>query len=85
MATKPDDCPCPAVVDLHKMVQDHETRLTTVENSHAQIADIAAAVDKVAKLIKLWGPTLIGAAISAGIVNGKLGAFLHALLNGVPN
>ena len=70
------------MTELEKRVDNHETRLVTVENSHAQIADIAAAVDKVAKLIRVWGPTMIGAAISAGIVNGKLGAFLHALLNG---
>lgn len=80
--TKPVVCPCPVAVEIHEMVKDHENRLVTVEANHSQISELVEAVEKIGKLIKLWGPTLIGAAISAGIVNGKLGAFLHAIMTG---
>lgn len=63
-------------------VKDIKSRLSTVEGIGKDVTDILGIVNKVARHLKIWAPAIIGAAVSAGIVNGKLGAFFHALLNG---
>lgn len=59
-----------------------ENRLKTVEVIGQDVTSILSALNKLAKQLKIWAPTVVGAAISAGIVNGKIGLFLHALFNG---
>lgn len=59
-----------------------EQRLSTVESIGDDVAQILGAVNKIAKLFRVWAPTIVGAAISAGMVNGKLGEFLHAVFVG---
>lgn len=59
-----------------------ENRLDIVEAALADIGDIKDGITKIAKYIKLAVPSIISAAIAAGVVNGKLGAFLRALFGG---
>ena len=66
-----------------KQLTDIQDRLKTVEGIGSDVSSILTAIEKIGKQFRIWAPTIVGAAISAGIVNGKLGAFLHALFNGV--
>lgn len=70
-------------------LDQHETRLTSVEQYCADnkemmgdIADIKGAVFKIIKYFKIAAPSIVSAAIAAGVVNGKVGAFLNALFTG---
>lgn len=67
---------------LKEDVTDIKKRLKNVEDMGDNITDILDVVNKVARQLKIWAPAVIAAAVSAGVVNGKLGAFLHALFNG---
>lgn len=69
-------------ITLQESIADFDVRLTAVENIGDTITDIKTTIDKGLRHLKLWAPTIVGAAISAGIVNGKLGAFLRALFVG---
>lgn len=76
---------CPhddVLANMHKRQDDFDTRLKAMESLSDKVDGIIGAVEGIAKQFRFWAPTIVGAAISAGIVNGKLGAFLHALLNG---
>lgn len=64
-----------------KMLLDHERRLKNLETVADDISEIKTAVFKIAKYIKVAAPSLVSAAIAAGVVNGKLGAFLAALMH----
>lgn len=59
-----------------------EQRVTQIETTLTDISDIKEAVFKIARYIKVAVPSIISAAVAAGIVNGKIGAFLHALATG---
>lgn len=70
-------------------LSDHGKRLTDVEKYCADnqemmgdIAEIKKAIFKLVKYAKFAAPSIISAAIAAGIVNGKIGAFLNALVTG---
>lgn len=67
---------------LQTAVKGLHSRIEAVETIGQDVGQILTTLDKVAKRLKIWAPSLIAAAISAGVVNGKLGAFLHALFNG---
>ena len=64
---------------VNERLDDHETRLQSLESIAEDIGNISDTVDKIFKYIKIAAPSIISAAIAAGIVNGKLGAFLNAL------
>lgn len=61
-----------------------DRRLKALEDVYPDLHDIKETIDKLLKYIKVSAPTIVAAAISAGIVNGKLGAFLSALIYGMP-
>lgn len=67
---------------MNEKLTGMEQRLQSVESIGDDVKDILGAVNKIAKLFRVWAPTIVGAAISAGIVNGKLGEFLHAVFVG---
>lgn len=62
---------------------EFDQRLKVVENIGTDVTAILNNMNKLGKQLRIWAPAIVGAAISAGVVNGKLGAFLHALLNGI--
>lgn len=77
--------PCQHVSDITQLktdVAEIKGRLDKVESIGDDVSAILSGLDKVTRQLKFWAPAIISAAVSAGIVNGKLGAFLHALLNG---
>lgn len=74
---------------LHARIDEHDKRLTVVEEYCSgqremmeDIADIKRLVLKIVKYAKFAAPSLISAAIAAGVVNGEVGAFLNALFSG---
>jgi hypothetical protein len=79
-APAPDCDPCPVVKDLKATVDDHGTRIKDLEELSGKIDGVIAAVEAIGRQVRFWAPTMIAAAISAGIVNGKLAEFLRALL-----
>lgn len=72
------DC-CIKVATVEQRVDKLEKSVSTLETVYTDIGDIKEIVQKIARYMKVAGPSIISAAIAAGIVNGKLGAFLHAL------
>ena len=58
-------------------VSQNETKMLINE-----LVDIKTTVDKLARYVKVAAPSIVSAALAAGLVNGKLGAFLHALVGG---
>lgn len=77
--------PCEHINDISQLktdVADIKERLTNVESMKEDVSAILGAIDKIARQFKIWGPSIIAAAVSAGIVNGKLGLFLRALFTG---
>lgn len=67
---------------MQKSLGDIDTRLKAVEDIGDDVAAIRGAIDKGLRQLRVWAPTIVAAAISAGIVNGKLGAFFNALFTG---
>lgn len=61
--------------------EQHEKRLQSLENVYDDISEIKAGVAKTVQWVRRGIPTLITAAITAGLVNGQLGAFLKALIS----
>lgn len=74
----------PVIVEINNRLSNHETRITELEGLAVLLANIDETVTKVLKYIKIGAPSIVAAAVSAGILNGKLGAFLNALVTGVP-
>ena len=70
------------VMTLEETVQDHADRLEKMEKVVGDIGDIKEILERIARYVRIAGPSVISAALAAGIVNGKLGAFLHALFGG---
>lgn len=70
------------VSSLEEMVMDHDERLKKMENVVNDISDIKSILERIARYVKIAGPSIVSAAVAAGIVNGKLGAFFHALIGG---
>lgn len=68
--------------EMNEKLTHIDSRLKTVEQMGHDVSDILGAVTKIGKQLRVWAPAIVSAAIAAGIVNGKLGAFFHALLNG---
>lgn len=64
-----------------KTLEDHEKRIVMLENMSEQLMEISNIATKVLKHVRIWGPAIVAAAASSGIVSGKWGAFLHALFN----
>jgi len=62
-------------------IEIHEARIKSLETVFSDISDINIAVKKIWRFVKWGTPIIVSAAVSAGIVNGKLGAFLHALFS----
>ena len=50
-----------------------DMRLTAVEN-------IAGDITKIKKLVQVWAPVGVTVMITSGLADGRLGAFLRALL-----
>ena len=77
------------IADQEKITVAHDERITKVETYCAEnremmgdIADIKLAIFKIFKYLKIAAPSIISAAIAAGIVNGEVGAFLNGLFTG---
>ena len=64
-----------------RKLTEHETRIKALEDSVTDISEIKEAVFKIVKYVRIGLPSIISAAIAAGVVNGKLGAFLNALFH----
>lgn len=61
---------------------EHENRIAKLEQIATDLEEIKSSIASVARWIKGAVPTIVGAAVAAGMVNGKLGAFLNALFVG---
>ena len=73
------DC-CIKVATVEQRVGKLETSVSTLESVYTDISDIKNIAEKILRYLKVAGPSIVSAAIAAGIVNGKLGAFLHAII-----
>lgn len=70
-------------LDVMKVtIDDIDKRLTGVEELEVTVTEILDTLNKIFRWIKGSVPLMVTAAVSAGIVNGKLGAFLNALFAG---
>lgn len=56
-----------------------EARVAAMENVFSDIADMKDGVLKIAKYIKIAIPSIVSAALAAGLVDGRMGKFLVAL------
>jgi hypothetical protein len=60
----------------------HGPRIDNIENALNTIQDFGETLGKIKKALKFYGPVVIGAAVSAGLIDGRVGAFLRALFVG---
>lgn len=67
------------VVTLEKQVKDHGTRLTDLENALIAIDQLGDTLNKIKGALKVYGPVIVAAAVSAGLIDGRIGAFIRAL------
>jgi hypothetical protein len=68
-------------VDGHqRTLADHSERLRNIEQSNLDLSELVEIAKRVKRYVKLGFPILVTAALSSGIVSGKWGAFLHALI-----
>ena len=75
--------PISDTVEQHaETLTEHHERIKKVETIADDIDEIKQAVASVGRWIKASVPAVISAAIAAGLVNGRLGAFLNALFVG---
>jgi tRNA threonylcarbamoyladenosine modification (KEOPS) complex Pcc1 subunit len=65
-----------------EILADHSKRIETLETVANDLTEIKEAIASIGRWIKGSVPAVISAAIAAGLVNGKLGAFLNALFVG---
>lgn len=71
--------------DMHQMkndMQDLTASFRKVNRNIATISDAADDINKIWKWIKAGLPLVATAAITSGLVSGRWGAFLHALMAG---
>jgi hypothetical protein len=57
-----------------------DKRVEALEGAVKDIHEISVTSKKVLGLIKVWAPIIATAAVTSGLVNGKVGAFLAALI-----
>lgn len=67
---------------IKQTLEEHHNRLTSLENIADDIRDIGDTLAKLLRHIKIATPSIVSAAIAAGIINGKFAEFLRALLTG---
>jgi hypothetical protein len=67
------------VVTLEKQVKEHGTRLTDLENALIAIDQLGDTLNKIKGALKVYGPVIVAAAVSAGLIDGRIGAFFRAL------
>lgn len=65
---------------MEERLSSLEQRMHSVESISSDISEILDTINKIGKRIKYWLPMVGAAAVSAGLVDGKLGAFIKALL-----
>jgi hypothetical protein len=64
---------------LEKQVKEHGTRLTDLENAFIAIDQLGDTLNKIKGALKVYGPVIVAAAVSAGLIDGRIGAFFRAL------
>lgn len=67
------------VVSLEEQVNKHGTRLTDLENALIAIDQLGDTLNKIKGALKVYGPVVVAAAVSAGLIDGRIGAFFRAL------
>lgn len=81
-ASKTNPCKHDREIAVMRQKQiEHENRIVKLEEVAGDIGRIGDTVEKIFSYLKIAAPSIIAAAVSAGIVNGKIGAFLNALFN----
>lgn len=66
------------------MTQEKRLTLASLDERVRALENIANDIGKIKSLIKWWAPIGITAMITSGFADGKLGAFLHALITNMP-
>ena len=69
----------PYACPFSERIEALEARVDAVEKDNAQIGELIATMEKIARYIKLGLPAVASAAVTSGIVSGKWGAFFKAL------
>ena len=67
--------------EIAKRLDDHEMRIKDLEDIADNLERIGDTVEKIFRYLKIAAPSIVSAAIAAGIVNGKVGEFLNALIS----
>lgn len=74
---------CPPIPAWAKpILDDHEKRIEKLETIASDLEEIKTSIETVAKWVKSVIPLVITALVTSGLVNGKLGLFLNALVTG---
>lgn len=60
-------------------------RINNLHNRVSAIEEIGEVLNNIYSKVRWFIPIAVTAAISSGIVSGKVGAFLHALFTGTVN
>ncbi len=70
------------VITLERKVISHGNRLTDLEKALITIENLGETLTKIKRGLKVYGPVIVAAAVSAGLIDGRIGAFLRALFVG---
>lgn len=64
------------------MTEKKRVTLSTLDERVSALEALAGDVHKIKNMVKVYAPLVIVALVSSGIIDGKLGAFLNALVTG---